>query len=270
MSKIYVTKTGKKVVQPFNKGWIVLGVFSLLMIFFWQFIIFNPRLIRISELTKLFERLFTPGLGRTWTNYFEYMWSLRFLLIETLNMSFAGTVIGSILALPIAILAAKNIAKNKFIYSSARFIMNIIRTIPAMLLALVAVFAVGIGILSGIIAITLFTFGIMSKMLYEALETLDMSPHEALESTGANKPQAFAFSIVPQIMPTFIGYLIYIFEINVRSSAVLGYVGAGGIGSAISGNILYNYDRVGGAIIVMIITILIVQVVSNYMRGKLQ
>jgi phosphonate transport system permease protein len=75
---------------------------------------------------------------------------------------------------------------------------------------------------------------------------------------------------VPQILPVFISYLIYIFEINIRSSAILGYVGAGGIGTAIKDNVLYNYDRVGGAILVMLITIIIVQYLSNWARSKLQ
>jgi phosphonate transport system permease protein len=270
MSKELITKSGKIIKQPFNKIWIIVSVFLLLSILFWQFIIFDYRLIRLNQLSSIVVRLFTPGIGRDWNNYLEYMWSLRFLLIETINMSFAGTIIGSLFAIPIAILAAKNITKFVLLHQAARLIMNLIRTIPAMILALLAVFVVGTGVLSGIIAMTLFTFGIMSKMLYEIIETIDMNPHEALESTGANKAQAFRFAVIPQILPIFVSYLIYIFEINIRSSAVLGYVGAGGIGSAISGNILYNYDRVGGAIIVMLITILVVQFFSIYLRGKLQ
>jgi phosphonate transport system permease protein len=145
-----------------------------------------------------------------------------------------------------------------------------IRTIPAMILAVIAVFFVGIGILSGILAITIFTFGIMSKMLYEVIETIDMNSVEALESTGANRTQAFRYAVFPQIFPIFLSYLIYIFEINVRSSTVLGYVGAGGIGTVISDNLLYHYDRVGAAIIVMVIVTLVIQFLSNYIRGKLQ
>lgn len=266
----FVTKSGAIVKKPFNKIWIILGVLLILIIFFGFFIRFNPYSIQLSELPILLEKIFTPKSGRDWGDYFGYMLSLWEPLLDTLKMSLAGTMIGSLLAIPLAIFAARNIVKSKFIYLPARFIMNLFRTIPVMILALIATFFVGVGVLSGILAIILFTFGIMSKMLYEIIETVDMSSHEALESTGANKVQAFQISIVPQILPVFISYLIYIFEINVRSSAILGYVGAGGIGSVIKDNVLYNYDRVGGAIIVMLITILIVQFASNFVRGKLQ
>ena len=266
----YTTPSGKVVKQPFNKIWIIVGVIGALLLIFWQFIVFDPRFIRLEELPILIKKIFTPRIERTWGDYFRYMLTLREPLMDTLKMSLAGSVIGSLLAIPLAILSARNIFKSKIVYLPSRFLMNLIRTIPVMILALVAVFFVGIGVLSGIIAIVLFTFGIMSKMLYEVIETVDMSSYEALESTGANKIQAFRYAVVPQILPIFISYLIYIFEINVRSSAILGYVGAGGIGSVIKDNILYNYDRVGGAIIVMLITILIVQFASNYVRGKLQ
>jgi phosphonate transport system permease protein len=244
-------------------------MFSL-SLFFWQFIKFDPNFIRLEELEVLIIKMFSPKPGRTWEMYLQYMWSLRDLLLETIRMSFSGTILGSIAAIPVAILAAKNIVKTPLIYQPARFLMNLVRTIPALILALISVFLVGIGILSGIMAITFFTFGIMSKMLYEIIETIDMSSFEALESTGANKVQSFRYSVVPQILPVFISYLIYIFEINIRSSAILGYVGAGGIGTAIKDNVLYNYDRVGGAILVMLITIIIVQYLSNWARSKLQ
>ncbi len=266
----YTITNGKTITKPFNKIWLIIGVIIILLIIFWQFIKFDPDYIMLDQLKIILVKMFTPKGSRTWGDYFAYMLRLKDPLIDTLQMSFAGTILGSLLAVPVAILAAKNIFKSKWINVPVRFLMNLVRTIPAMVLALVAVFFVGIGVLSGIIAITLFTFGIMAKMLYEAIETVDMNPFEALESTGANKTQAFRYAVVPQIMPVFVGYLIYTFEMNVRASAILGYVGAGGIGTVIKDNILYNYDRVGAAVIVMLLLILIVQFFSNYVRGKLQ
>jgi len=266
----FTLDNGKSVVKPFNKFWIVLGILSALIIFFSLFITFTPSLINLGELGVIINKMFTPKAGRTWGDYFGFMFTLWEPLLATLEMSLAGTIIGSLLAVPIAILAAKNIFKSKWIYMPIRLYMNLVRTIPAMVLAVVAVYFVGIGVLSGMIAITIFTFGIMSKMLYEVIETVDMSPYEALESTGASKVQAFRYAIFPQIFPVFLSYLIYIFEINVRASAILGYVGAGGIGMVIKDNILYNYDRVGSTLILMLIVILSVQFFSNYVRGKLQ
>ncbi|NLZ61940.1 MAG: hypothetical protein GX904_03990, partial [Acholeplasmataceae bacterium] len=169
MSKITLTN-GKTVVKPFNKIWIIVAVVALLLYVFSLFIPFNSSFVRLSELKVIIVKLFTPKGSRTWGDYFGYILRLKNPLLETLNMSFAGTLIGSAMALPLAVLSAKNIVKKPYIYLSARTIMNLFRTIPAMVLALIAVFFVGIGILSGIIAITLFTFGIMSKMLYEVIE----------------------------------------------------------------------------------------------------
>jgi phosphonate transport system permease protein len=266
----YKLPSGKEIAQPFNKIWFVIAGLSITTLFFWGFINFNPRAINLNEMWEIVEKLFTPKRSRTWDDYFNYIFSLWPALLSTLQMSFAGTLIGSVLAVPIAIFSSKNIVKKNYIYIPARMIMNFIRTIPILVLALIAVFFVGIGILPGIIAISIFSFGIMSKMLYDIIETVDMSSFEALESTGANKTIAFRYSVVPQILPVYISYLIYIFEINVRSSAILGYVGAGGIGSVIKDNVLYNYDRVGGAIILLFFAILIIQMFSNYARGKLQ
>lgn len=270
MAHQFNLSSGKTVRIPFNRTIIVLVIIVLLTIGFSFFIPVKWNLIRIDQLWVVFSRLFTPSHSRTWADYFSFMLTLGDPLLATLQMSLAGTVIGCALAVPVAILAARNIFKSKLISIPVKFLMNLVRTIPTMILAILATFFVGLGILSGIIAIAIFSFGIMAKMLYEAIETVDMGPFEALESTGANKIIAFHHAIVSQIAPIFISYTIYIFEINIRASAVLGYVGAGGIGSVIKNNILYNYDRVGATIIVMLVVILIVQFASNYIRRKLQ
>ncbi|MDD3113833.1 MAG: phosphonate ABC transporter, permease protein PhnE [Candidatus Izemoplasmatales bacterium] len=266
----FTLENGKTVTKPFNKIWIIVGVVILLLYLFSLLIPVNLGLIQLSELKVILQKMFSPKGTRTWGDYFGYLLTLQEPLVDTLSMSFAGTLIGSLMAIPLAVLSAKNIVKKAYIYLPARTIMNLFRTIPAMVLALIAVFFVGIGVLSGIIAITLFTFSIMSKMLYEVIETIDMNPVEALESTGASKIESLRYAVMPQVTPIFLSYLIYIFEINVRSSTILGYVGAGGIGMIIKDNILYNYDRVGASIILMFFVILVVQLFSSFARGRLQ
>jgi len=245
-----------------------------LVVGFWQFIRldpgYNPEGFRLDQLWIIVEKLFTPQRGRDWSDLFRYMLTLENPLLQTLKMCFAGTIIGSLMAFPLAILSAKNIVKTPIIYWPMRILMNLIRTIPTMVLAVIAVIFVGTGLLAGIIALILFTFGIMSKMLYEVIETIDMGSYEALESTGANKVQSFRFAVLPQIFPIFLGYILYIFEINIRSSAILAYVGAEGIGTPIRDNTLYNYDYVGATIIVLLALILIVQGISGLVRRKLQ
>ena len=273
MSKFEITN-GKTIVKPFNKTWIVLGVVIILLIVFWQFITYNTSLFNFGELGVVLKQMFTPKNTnleqRTWNDYFAFMWELREPLWITIQMSLGGTIIGSIFAIPVAIFAARNIFKNKYINAPFRFIMNLIRTIPVMLLVIIGVAMVGTGVLSGIIGYTVFSFGIMAKLLYEVIETADMSPFEALESTGANKLQAFSFAIVPQVFVSFVSFLFYIFELNIRASAILGFVGINGIGQAISVNNLYNYDRVGATVIVLFVFILILQLINTYIRGKLE
>lgn len=106
--------------------------------------------------------------------------------------------------------------------------------------------------------------------MYEIIEAVDIGPLEALESSGANKLKGFFYAVFPQVLPVYLGYFIYNFEINVRSSVILGYVGAGGIGVDIENNIGYRYDRVGGIIIVLFVLVLLLQAVTRYVRGKLQ
>ncbi len=277
MTKITLSN-GKTVDKPFNKIWIILAIIVILVVIFWQFITFYPENIKLSELPKLFVYLFTPEqsntTNHTWADYFGFMLTLGKPIWDTLRMSFAGTIIGSLVALPIALTSANNIFKIKILQTVSKFIMNVTRSIPALVMAVAATALVGAGdvygVLAGIIALSVFSFGIMSKMLYEVIETVDMNPFEALESTGANKLQAFRYAVIPQILPTFVSYLIYIFEINVRSAVILGYVGAGGIGAVIKDNDLYHYDNVGAAIIVIALLVIVVQFISNYLRGKVQ
>ncbi|HAK05330.1 MAG TPA: phosphonate ABC transporter, permease protein PhnE [Firmicutes bacterium] len=261
---------GKSVLKPFNRLWIVLPVFMAICIGFSFVIPINWESISFEQLVVIIKKMFTPGGTRTWGDYFAFMLTLDDEIIDTLKMSLAGTLIGCILAIPVAIISASNVNKVKWLSIPVKFFLNLMRTIPTLMWTAIVIILVGLGILPGIIAIALFSFGIMGKMLYEAIETVDMAPFEALESTGANKAQAFRYSIFTQIAPIYISYTIYIFEINIRSSAMLGYVGAGGLGTVIKDNVMYRYDRVGATIIVMFFLILIIQILSNFVRSKLQ
>jgi len=149
--------------------------------------------------------------------------------------------------------------------------MNLIRTIPILVIAIVVTFFFGYGVLPGVVAIAIFTFGIMSKMMYEIIETIDMGPVEALDATGANKTKAFFYGAFPQVFPIYLGYFIYCFEINVRSSIILGFIGSGGIGIIMSAAIeSYRYDRAGGITIVLFLVVMMIQLFTSYLRGKLQ
>jgi len=191
-------------------------------------------------------------------------------LFDTIKMSILGTVIGCALALPIAILSSSNINHSVVIVSICRFILALIRTLPTLIIALVCALIFSLGTFSGTVAIAIFTFGIVAKMLFESIETIDMGPFEAMEALGANKFQAFWSACVPQILPVYLSHSLYCFEMNVRASAILGYVGAGGLGITINERIGWrDYNSLGMVLLSLFVVVVAIDFFSEYLRRKL-
>ena len=225
---------------------------------------FDMKLIitRFDKLMDLFVKLFHPK--------WEFFNKVVGPLVDTIKMSILGTVIGCLLALPIAVLASTNICKSPAIVSVLRFILALIRTLPTLVIALVCALVFGLGTFAGTLAISIFTFGIVAKMLYESIETIDMGPFEAMEALGANKFQAFWSACVPQILPVYLSHSLYCFEMNVRASAILGYVGAGGLGITINERIGWrDYNGLGMVLLSLFVVVVAIEFFSEYLRKKL-
>ena len=191
-------------------------------------------------------------------------------LVDTIKMSILGTVIGCAISLPVAVLSSTNIDKSRPIVSVLRFILALIRTLPTLVIALVCALIFGLGTFAGTLAIAIFTFGIVSKMLYESIETIDMGPFEAMEAMGANKFQAFWSACMPQILPIYLSHSLYCFEMNVRASAILGYVGAGGLGITINERIGWrDYEGLGMVLLTLFVVVVVIEFTSEYLRKKL-
>ena len=225
---------------------------------------FDLKLIinRFDKLLDLFVKLFHPK--------WEFFGKVIGPLVDTVKMSILGTVIGCLLALPVAVLASTNICKSAAIVSVFRFILALIRTLPTLVIALVCALVFGLGTFAGTLAISIFTFGIVAKMLYESIETIDMGPFEAMEALGANKFQAFWSACVPQILPVYLSHSLYCFEMNVRASAILGYVGAGGLGITINERIGWrDYNGLGMVLLSLFVVVVAIEFFSEYLRKKL-
>ena len=225
---------------------------------------FDMKLIitRFDKLLDLFVKLFHPK--------WEFFNKVVGPLVDTIKMSILGTVIGCLLALPIAVLSSTNICKSPVIVSVFRFILALIRTLPTLVIALVCALVFGLGTFAGTLAISIFTFGIVAKMLYESIETIDMGPFEAMEALGANKFQAFWSACVPQILPVYLSHSLYCFEMNVRASAILGYVGAGGLGITINERIGWrDYNGLGMVLLSLFVVVVAIEFFSEYLRKKL-
>ncbi len=200
----------------------------------------------------------------------EYAAKVKGPLFDTIKMSFLGSFAGSILAVPFAILASSNISKSKVVLQITRFVLSLVRTIPTLIIALIATYVFNIGTLAGTLAIGIFTFAIVAKMLYEQIETIEMAPFEAMESMGASKLEAFLTAVIPQVLPSYLSICLYSFEINVRYAAILGYVGAGGIGLLLDEKLGWReYDRAGMVITLLFVTVVCIESLSRYLRKRL-
>jgi phosphonate transport system permease protein len=231
-----------------------------------------PIVLQFNQLGKILVQMVTPRAGKTYKDYFLFFLNGELWrdVLNTLIICFVGTLFGGLIGLPIALLTSRNIIKNKFTVYFIRVVLTILRSIPIAIIAIIFVFIVGIGTLPGILTVILFTLGILSKMLYEYVETLEMGAFEAVQSVGANKLLCTTKATLPQIMPAYIGYLIYCFEMNFRASVIFGWVGAGGIGTFLNNAIEERfYDKAGVIIIIFMAITISLQLLTKYVKGKL-
>jgi phosphonate transport system permease protein len=190
--------------------------------------------------------------------------------VETLRIAISATVIGCGLALPLAFMASTLTAPNRPTYLSAKGFMNVTRTIPDLFWAILFVTAVGLGAFAGAIALTIFAMAIMSKLLSETIDAANPGPLEAAKAAGSRHFPAIRASVLPQVLPSYVSYGLYIFELNIRASFVLGIVGAGGIGRVIEAQrSFFRFDRVLAIIIVIFIVVFVLERISMTLRKRL-
>ena len=208
--------------------------------------------------------------AKMWPPDWAYVQTVLPALGDTIRMAVLGTLVGAVLAVPFIVLGARNLTRNQGVVWFTRVVLNLIRTVPDMLWAAIFVAALGIGPLPGIAALAAFSFGIIAKLTSETVEVIDPGPLEAMQAVGANSLQLIGFGVVPQILPQFIAYTLYVFEINIRAAAVLGLVGAGGIGWLIKAAMsLFRYDQVAVTISITFLVVLVLDYTSTFLRERL-
>ena len=191
--------------------------------------------------------------------------------IETFMISFLGTLLGVIICIPATWFGALNITPFKPItYPIGRFMMTISRSIHEIVWALFFVAVLGLGALPGIFAIAVRSVGFIAKMSAEAIEDIKLGPIEAIRATGANRFQVLLYAILPQVIPQVIGVILFEWEINIRRSAILGLVGAGGLGLVFFRQMnTYNYHGVTTVILAILGIIIIGEIVSHFTRKRM-
>ena len=232
-----------------------------------------------GAIAEYVERLFPPDLsGKVVANALEGAW-------ETLAISLIGTLLSVVIALSLAFFGSRNLVYAGLLYEmearrhrvllrripylAAKTILNFLRTIPELLWALVFVFLVGLGPFPGVLALGVHTGGVLGKLFAEVLEDVDLQPVESLQSTGAGKVQILFYAILPQVLPQFVSYTLYRWEVNIRVAAVLGFVGAGGLGQRIHIALsLFLEQQLLTLLIALYVLVTAVDYLSAYLRRR--
>ena len=213
-------------------------------------------------MADFFSRMFPPDL--------EHLRLLGGATLETIQIAIWGTLIAVLLSIPFALLGAKNTTPHPAVFHATRMFLNALRAINELVFALIFVAAVGLGPFAGVLAIALHATGMLAKFCAEEVEGVDRGPIEAMQATGAGRVQVILFGIVPQVIPAFISYSIYRFDVSIRAATILGLVGAGGLGfSLIKTMKLFKYHETATCILVIFVLVFISDWVCARVRARI-
>ena len=188
-------------------------------------------------------------------------------LLDTLGMSVAGTALAVAISFPLAFVAAKNISPNPIVYQISRIILNILRSVPELIMGIIFVAAVGFGALPGALALGLHSVGMVGKFFGDSIEHVSTEPIEAVRSSGATPFQVIWHGVLPQVLPQMVDITIYRWEYNFRASTVMGMVGAGGIGLELMSSLrLMMYQEVSALLFVILIMVTLVDGLGAILR----
>jgi phosphonate ABC transporter permease subunit PhnE len=235
------------------------------------------------EITELSIRgLFNPGknFGRLIADFVSIdlspeVFKVAFQqMLVTVFQAMLATTLGAAVAFPFSFLAAKNLTGRSrllyWLYVAARAILNVLRSIEALLYVVIFVVWVGIGPFAGMLALAMTSFALIGKLFSEAIESIDEGPIEAVTATGANRPQMISYAILPQIVPPFVSYLLYQWDINVRMATIIGFAGGGGIGLTLMtyfGSL--QYHKAGTVVMLIVIVVALMDFASAKLRQNL-
>ncbi len=234
-----------------------------------------PRLFdNIGRFTSYIVRIFHLENGApVWSDVVEWYWGLARwlrLLGESLLMAYVGTMLGAIAAFFLCFLAAANVAPNNKLRIIVRRFCELCRTVPLLVYALLFVIAFGLGPMAGVLAVIIHTMGALGKLFAEVVENIDMKPVEGVSSTGARWHVAMRYGAMPQTTSNFVSYALLRFEINVRESAVMGFVGAGGIGQDLIEAIRkFYYSDVSAILLLILVTVALIDTLTSRIRHRL-
>jgi len=202
-----------------------------------------------------------PDFGE-WRTYVSAMWM-------TVEIALWGTLLAILLAIPLGLLAARNVTPP-WIQHPVRRLLDLMRALPVLVIGIMFIVAVGVGPLPGVLALALNTGGVLGKLFSEAVETVDPRPVEGVRATGATPLQQIVWGVIPQVAPLWTSYALYRFESNARDATVLGLIGAGGIGQLLMDSLNgFKFDETAMIVIVIIVAVSMIDLLSQAMRSRL-
>ena len=228
-----------------------------------------PELITNADRMRDFMRTFFSAFGdpklfmsMDWPLYIGKMW-------ETIQMALWGTALAIVVAIPLGLLGARNISPW-WIQQPVRRLLDLIRSIPDLVVALIFINAVGLGAFAGVMALAFNTGGVLAKLFAEAVESIDKGPVEGVRATGAVKLAEVIWGVIPQVAPLWTSYALYRFESSSRSATVLGLIGAGGVGQVLLDSINgFQYDQTGCIVLVIVVAVSLIDLLSQIIRTRL-
>lgn len=253
--------------SPSNRRYIIVVTAILAVLFVWSFTAINLENFQQSgwEIASgILVGILNPDL-----NLLFSLDGVPALLVETMAIAFLGTIIGAILAVPLSFLSASNVVPAPVAWLT-RLMLIMIRTVPSLVYGLMLIRVAGPGPFTGVLTIALVSIGMLAKLFVDTIEDLDTSILESMTSIGCTTFEKIRYGIIPQLFSAFLSILIYRFDMNLREASILGLVGAGGIGAPlIFAMNAYRWNEVGSILIGLVVLILIVELISNNLRGKL-
>ena len=228
----------------------------------------------VGNFTDYFGRLLFLDNGQNvLSDPAEWFWGLKkwsMSLFETLLMAYVGTLLGAFGAFLLCFAASKNITRSFWVVAMTRRLLEFSRTVPEIVFALIFVVAFGLGPVAGVLAIVIHTMGALGKLFAEVVENIDMKPVEGVSASGGGWLARVRFGALPQIWSNFVSYGLLRFEINVRGAAVMGFVGAGGIGQTLLESIRkFYYSDVSAIILMIIISVMLIDAITERVRHQL-
>ena len=218
----------------------------------------------LIDLPRTLALFFPPSTGGTLANLLQQ-------LLVTVQISLAATFIGTIIAIPVGVLAARNVVANRVVHQAFRVLIVVVRGIPELILAIIFVVISGLGEVAGTLALSVGAIGLLSKLIADSIEETDTQVQEAVRATGAGEAQVFFAATLRQAAPAFVAHIMYLLDTNIRSATLLGVVGAGGIGFLLlNASRVNQFDVVTMVLILMVAIVLAVVALSMWLRGAVR